>query len=66
MVGNILTALFAQSSVAGFDGLANIPGGWLDHHWVQLGYQVADSAAGFGYSFVMTVGLLVSLKYSPV
>lgn len=56
MVGNILTALFAQASVAGFDGFTVIPGGWLDRHWVQLGYQVADSAAGFAYSFVMTVG----------
>jgi ammonia channel protein AmtB len=52
----ILTALFAQSSVAGFDGITEIPGGWIDHHYIQLGYQIADSAAGFGYSFVMTVG----------
>jgi Amt family ammonium transporter len=52
----ILTALFAQASVAGFDGITEIPGGWIDHHYIQLGYQIADSAAGFGYSFVMTVG----------
>lgn len=55
IVGNILTALFAQASVAGFDGFTKIPGGWLDHHWIQLGYHVADSAAGLGYSFTMTV-----------
>lgn len=55
MIGNILTALFAQASVAHFDGLTDISGGWLDHHYIQLGYQIADSAAGFGYSFVMTV-----------
>lgn len=58
MIGNILTALFAQSSVAGFDGFSVIDGGWLDHHWVQLGYQIADSLAGFSYSFVMTVSNL--------
>ncbi len=59
MVGNVLTALFAQSSVASFDGSTPIPGGWLDHHYVQLGYQVADSVAGFAYSFVVTVSLLI-------
>jgi ammonium transporter, Amt family len=50
-----LTGLFAQASVAGFDGITEIPGGWLDHHYIQLGYQVADSMSGLGYSFVMTV-----------
>ena len=54
-MGNVLTALFAQSSVAGFDGIAVIPGGWLDHHYIQLGIQLADSTAGMSYSFVMTV-----------
>lgn len=55
MIGNILTGLFAQSSVASFDGSAPIAGGWLDHHYIQLGYQIADSVAGMSYSFVMTV-----------
>ena len=54
----ILTGLFAQSSVAGFDGIAVIPGGWLDHHYIQLGFQLADSVSGLSYSFVMTVRAL--------
>ena len=58
-VVQILTALFAQKSVAAFDGIATGPtaigGGWIDHHYIQLGYQVADSMAGFGYSFALTV-----------
>ena len=33
----ILTGLFAQSSVAGFDGIALIPGGWLDRHTSSSG-----------------------------
>jgi Amt family ammonium transporter len=37
--GCILTGLFAQASVAGLDGTV-IPGGWIDHHYIQLGYQV--------------------------
>ena len=53
----LLTALFAQASVSNFDGLGGVPGGWFDHHWIQLAYQLADSAAGFGYSFVMTVSI---------
>jgi len=32
MVGNVMTGLFAQASVAGFDGITAIPGGWFDHH----------------------------------
>ena len=54
-MGNILTGFFAQASVAGADGITIIPGGWLDHHYIQLGYQIADSMAGLSYSFVMTV-----------
>ncbi|KAH8112512.1 ammonium transporter [Phellopilus nigrolimitatus] len=65
IVGNILTALFAQSSVAAFDGIAAIPGGWFDHHWIQLGYQLADSTAGLSYSFVMTSIILWIMHFIP-
>jgi Amt family ammonium transporter len=64
-LAQILTAFFAQASVAGFDGIAVIPGGWIDHHWVQLGYQLADSTAGFSYSFVMTTLILWVMHYIP-
>ena len=65
MIGNVLTGLFAQASVAGFDGFTVIPGGWLDHHYIQLGYQVADSVAGMSYSFVMTTIILWLLHFIP-
>jgi len=65
ILGNLLTALFAQSSVAGFDGFTVIPGGWLDHHYIQLAWHLADSAAGFGYSFVMTTIILWIMHYIP-
>jgi hypothetical protein len=32
-----------------------IPGGWLDHHYIQLAYQLADSVGSLSYSFAMTV-----------
>ncbi|KAG5338223.1 Ammonium transporter 1 [Termitomyces sp. J132] len=65
VVGNILTALFAQASVAHFDGFTLIPGGWIDHHYIQLGYQLADSVAGLSYSFVMTTIILWIMHFIP-
>ena len=54
-MGNILTAIFAQSRVAFYDGFTVIPGGGLDGHWIQLPWHIADSVAGLSYSFAMTV-----------
>ena len=65
IVGNILTAFFAQASVAGADGVTVIAGGWLDHHYIQLGYQVADSVSGASYSFVVTTLILWILHFIP-
>lgn len=65
VVGNILTGLFAQASIAGLDGSAPIPGGWLDHHWKQLGIQLADSVSGMSYSFVMTTIILWIMHFIP-
>lgn len=59
VVGNIFTGFFAQKSVAAFDGSTEIPGGWMDHHWPQVGFQLANSMAGISYSFVVTVRNLV-------
>ncbi|KAG1840186.1 ammonium transporter AmtB-like domain-containing protein [Suillus subalutaceus] len=65
IVGNILTGLFAQSSIAGADGITVIPGGWLDHNYRQLGIQLADSVSGLSYSFVMTTIILWIMHYIP-
>ncbi|TEB33117.1 ammonium transporter [Coprinellus micaceus] len=65
IVGNLLTGLFAQASVAGFDGFSEIPGGWLDRNFIQLAYQLADSVAGIGYSFVVTTIILWAMHYIP-
>lgn len=42
-----------------------IPGGWLNQHWVQLGYQLADCVSGFSYSFVMTCIILFLMNLVP-
>jgi Amt family ammonium transporter len=65
IVGNVLTAIFAQKSVAGIDGFTVIPGGWLDGHWVQLGWHIADSCAGVAYSFTMTTIILWIMHFIP-
>lgn len=65
MIGNFCTGLFAQASVANFDGITVIPGGWFDHNWVQLGFQVADLTSGFAYSLVMTTIILWIMHFIP-
>ncbi|KAF8315314.1 ammonium transporter [Clavulina sp. PMI_390] len=64
IVGNVLTGFFAQSSIAALDGTV-IPGGFIDHHYKQLGLQIADSASGLGYSFVMTTIILWIMHFIP-
>jgi Amt family ammonium transporter len=58
-LGNVLTALFAQASVAGFDGVLFIKGGFLDHNYAQIGYQLVDSIVAMLYAFFATVGFPV-------
>jgi len=65
IVGNILTGVFAQTSVAGADGSVPIPGGWLDQNWIQVGYQLADSVTGLSYSFIVTYFLLWVMDKIP-
>jgi Amt family ammonium transporter len=64
MVGTILTGFFAQSSIAALDGTV-IPGGFIDHHYMQLAHQVADSFSGLAYSFVVTTLILWVMHFTP-
>jgi len=65
VVGNLLTGLFAQASIAAYDGFTEIPGGWLDQHYIQLAWQLADSVTGVSYSFVMTTVILWIMHFIP-
>lgn len=65
IAGNILTAFFAADYIAHLDGFTVIPGGWLNHNYIQLGYQLADCTAGFSYSFVMTCIILFLMNLIP-
>lgn len=56
---------FPSDYIAHLDGATVIPGGWLNHNWVQLGYQIADCVAGFSYSFGMTCVILFLMNLVP-
>ncbi|CUM65665.1 uncharacterized protein PRCAT00003313001 [Priceomyces carsonii] len=63
--GAILTAFFAADYVAATDGATVIPGGWMNHHYIQLGYQLAAVCAVCSWSFVVTSILLLAMDRIP-
>jgi Amt family ammonium transporter len=65
LVGNICTGFFAADYIAHLDGYTVIPGGWLNHNWVQLGYQLADSVTGGTYSFFGSCIILFIINLIP-
>lgn len=65
-VGSICTALFAAEYVFSLDGVGGDgPLGWMDHHYVQLPYQLAAIGSVYGWSFVVTSLVLVIMNYTP-
>ncbi|TVY93711.1 Ammonium transporter [Lachnellula willkommii] len=65
IVGNLLTSFFAADYIAHLDGFTEIPGGWLNRHWIQLAYQLADCVSGFVYSFFGTCIILFVMNLIP-
>jgi ammonium transporter, Amt family len=61
----ILSGLFAADYIAALDGVTVIPGGWLNHHWIQLAYQLCDCVTGFSYSFGVTCIILFVMNLIP-
>ncbi|QUC16590.1 uncharacterized protein UV8b_00831 [Ustilaginoidea virens] len=64
-VGNLLTGIFGASYIAGLDGTTFAPIGWIQHHWIQLAYQLAGISAAFGWSFVCSSLLLFLMNLVP-
>lgn len=62
VVGNLLTGVFAADYIAHLDGFTEIPGGWVNGNWIQVGYQAADSATGMAYSFTVTSLILICMS----
>lgn len=65
LVGNICTALFASDQIAHLDGVSVINGGWINHNWLQLPIQLADSFTGGLYSFAGTCVILFVMNLVP-
>lgn len=56
-VGSVLTGLFAADYIAALDG-TEIDGGWLNHHYIQLGYQLAAAVTTVAYAFGVSCFIL--------
>ncbi|KAL4766236.1 ammonium permease MEP2 [Aspergillus foveolatus] len=65
LVGNLLTGLFAADYIAHLDGSTEIDGGWINHNYIQLGYQLADSVTGMVYSFFGSCIILFIINMIP-
>ena len=65
VVGNLLTGIFAADYIAHLDGHTVIAGGFVNRHWIQIAYQLADSVAGMFYSFVVSCLILLILNFIP-
>ncbi|EJD44682.1 ammonium transporter [Auricularia subglabra TFB-10046 SS5] len=65
VIGNLMTGLFAQKRIAFYDGITEIDGGWLDHHYIQLAIQLADSVTGLAWSFVVTTIICWAMHLTP-
>ncbi|GJN90149.1 hypothetical protein Rhopal_003148-T1 [Rhodotorula paludigena] len=63
--GAILTGFFADSRVASFDGLTEIEGGWINHNYKQMGWQLAGSLSIIVYTAVVTYILLFLINLIP-
>ena len=65
LLGDLLTGIFTAKWIAHLDGTTEIAGGWLNQHWIQLAYQLADGTTGMAYSFVVSCGILFVISYIP-
>jgi ammonium transporter, Amt family len=54
-----------RSYIAALDGFTAISGGWIEQNYVQLGYQLAGSVAGFAWSFTLTCLILFLMNLIP-
>ncbi|KAI9350002.1 ammonium transporter AmtB-like domain-containing protein [Zopfochytrium polystomum] len=69
-LGNVLTGFLAQRWIPTLDGtnsdaLTIVPGGAVDGHWVQVGWQIAGSSAIAAYSFFGSLIILSIINFIP-
>jgi Amt family ammonium transporter len=61
----VLISWLNSDYIAHLDGFSEIPGGWLNGHYIQLAYQLADCVSGFAYSFFGTCIILFVMNLIP-
>ncbi|KAK9479381.1 ammonium transporter AmtB-like domain-containing protein [Lipomyces japonicus] len=64
ITGALLTGLFSANWVSMLD-FATDESGWVDQHYIQLGYQLAEVCSIVGYTFVVSVILLLIIDHIP-
>ncbi|KAG6919571.1 hypothetical protein DXG01_004234 [Tephrocybe rancida] len=66
IIGLMMTAFFASSSVAGLDDVnTETPGGWINQNWKLLYIQFGYVCATCAYSFVVTAVLAKTVDSIP-
>ncbi|ORZ22130.1 ammonium transporter AmtB-like domain-containing protein, partial [Absidia repens] len=63
-MGSIMTGIFAEKYIATLDDTI-IAGGWLNGHWVQVPFQLADATASAAWSFCVTYVILLVMDRIP-
>lgn len=64
-LGSLFTGLFAADYIASLDGSTEIDGGWMNHHYIQICYQLASAIATLAWSFGITTIILFVMNYIP-
>ncbi|GAA5913273.1 hypothetical protein JCM6882_000050 [Rhodosporidiobolus microsporus] len=64
IAGGILTGFFAEARIAAYDESV-IVGGWIDHNWIQLGYQLAGICSVVAWTAVVSYILLFLINLIP-
>jgi ammonium transporter, Amt family len=47
------------------DGVTKIRGGWVNHHYMQVLYQLCNCVTGFVYAFFVTYAILIIMNLIP-
>jgi ammonium transporter, Amt family len=65
--GDILTGFFAAQFVPALDGVSgdSYAGGWWNHHWRQMGLQLAGAVTCASWSFFVSCILLFVINKIP-
>lgn len=65
IIGSTLTGIFASKTIAGYDGVTDIEGGWINGHFVQLGHQIAAWTSIVIWTAVFTYIIIFIVDHIP-